>query len=101
MSPLIEELWQVVRSVPPGRCASYGAVGRSLSRPVSGFLVGRWMASCPPDVPWWRIVGKDGRLPVWKRDPGLGSDQRALLEREGVSFIGDHVDMARHELDLV
>ncbi|HVL39311.1 MAG TPA: MGMT family protein [Fimbriimonadaceae bacterium] len=89
----LEELFQIVSSVPRGRCASYGSVGRALSNPVSGYLVGRWMASCPEDIPWWRIVARDGRLPLWKRDPNMSALQRTKLEAEGIRFIGDHVDM--------
>ena len=87
----LDELWTVVRSVPPGCVASYGEVGRALSRPVSGVLVGKWMAACPHDVPWWRIVGKSGDLLVAGRHPELGLLQKQRLEREGVEFDGDRV----------
>jgi alkylated DNA nucleotide flippase Atl1 len=38
------------------------------------------------DVPWWRIVRSDGSL-------AKGARQRALLEAEGIPFVGDRVDM--------
>ena len=41
----LDELWEAVRNVPAGHVVSYGALGGSLSRPVSGYLVGRWMAN--------------------------------------------------------
>ena len=88
----LDELWAVVRSIPAGRVASYGAVGRALENPASGFMVGRWMASCPDGgVPWWRVVNKRGELPIAKRDPRLALDQRARLEDEGVAFEGDFI----------
>jgi alkylated DNA nucleotide flippase Atl1 len=62
-----------------------------MPNPVGGYMVGRWMASCPEDVPWWRVVAKTGHLPVGKRDPRLGIEQRTLLEQEGVTFDGDLV----------
>jgi methylated-DNA-protein-cysteine methyltransferase-like protein len=80
-----------VREIPRGRVSSYGTVGRCLKNPASGFMVGRWMASCPPDVPWWRVVNKQGRLPIGKRAPELALEQRRLLEREGVKFDGDTI----------
>lgn len=89
----LEALWEVVRSIPPGRCASYGDVGSALAEPATGFQVGRWMARCPEDVPWWRVVSKQGRFPITRRHPALGFQQRELLEREGVHFEGDSVDM--------
>lgn len=87
----LEELWLVVRRIPRGFVASYGAVGRSLERPVSGLVVGKWMARAPEGVPWWRVVAADGRIVLSKRDPALGAAQRALLEREGVQFLDDKV----------
>ncbi len=77
-----------VREIPPGRVASYGAVGRSLSGPVSGLIVGGWLAACAPasDVPWWRVAGSDGTLLVARRDVRLALIQRERLEREGVGF---------------
>lgn len=84
--PMLEELWTLVRKVPPGRVASYGAVGRALRNPASGFQVGRWMAQCPEGVPWWRIVAQTGQLPVGKRDPFLASEQALRLQREGATI---------------
>ena len=90
-SPQLKSLWKVVRSIPKGRVASYGAVGRALLNPCSGFLVGRWMASCPEGVPWWRVVNAKGYLPIGKRSPALAIEQRRLLEREKVRFDGDTI----------
>lgn len=92
----LDELWKVVRTIPRGSCASYGDVGRALPNPTSGYQVGRWMASCPEGVPWWRVVSKEGRLPVGKKDPASAMEQKGLLEAEGVSFVEDRVDMDRH-----
>ena len=92
----LDELWNLVRSIPAGKVASYGAVGAALKNPASGFMVGRWMAQCPEGVPWWRVVAKTGSLPIEKVNPYLEMDQRRLLEREGVSFIDDTVDMSSH-----
>ena len=83
---LQEELLDLVRAVPRGRVTHYGALGRALSRPVSGVVVGRWLRATPEDVPWWRVVGRDGRLPILKRDPGLESLQASRLAEEGVGI---------------
>jgi methylated-DNA-protein-cysteine methyltransferase-like protein len=79
-----DTLYELVRRIPAGRVTSYGALGRALENPVSGYLVGRAMGACPPDVPWWRVVARDGSLPVNKRSPELAEEQRAHLAREGV-----------------
>jgi alkylated DNA nucleotide flippase Atl1 len=54
------------------------------------------MAQCPDGVPWWRVVAKTGALPIAKRDPYAEMDQRRLLEREGVRFVDDLIDMDTH-----
>lgn len=92
----LEELWTIVRQIPVGMCAGYGEVGRALSNPVSGYLAGKWMASCPEDVPWWRVVKKDGSFAVGKRDPSLEIEQKRLLRLEGVKIVDDRVDMHEH-----
>jgi methylated-DNA-protein-cysteine methyltransferase related protein len=95
-----EELWDAIRSIPAGRVVSYGNLGRSLSSPASGYFVGRWMAKCPEGLPWWRVVAKDGRLPVWKKNPDLERLQIQHLEAEGVKVVEGKVDMAEFEVDL-
>ncbi len=87
------ELYALVARIPEGRVCSYGLLGRSLAGPVSGVIVGKWMASCPPDLPWWRVVGANGSLPVYSRSPHLGHEQRDRLKGEGVEFEGDSVRM--------
>ncbi len=58
--------------------------------------VGYAMAALPPDtdVPWQRVLHSDGTLAT-RGDPVRAVVQRGLLEREGVQFTGDAVDMAR------
>jgi methylated-DNA-protein-cysteine methyltransferase-like protein len=90
-----EELWQLVRSIPKGRVASYGDLGQALSSPATGFQVGRWMARCPEDLPWWRVVSKQGAFPVGKRDPRLEMEQGDILKREGVEVVEGLIDMNR------
>ena len=93
----LEPLWDLIRQIPEGKVASYGSLGAALKNPVSGFLVGRWMAQCPAGIPWWRVVAKAGTFPIGKRDPNVEWDQRQMLEREGVAFVDDRVDMEAHQ----
>jgi methylated-DNA-protein-cysteine methyltransferase-like protein len=95
----LEPLWQLVRSIPPGKVASYGALGKALRNPVSGLLVGKWMDSSPPDVPWWRVVGKRGDLLVARKGPGFAEQQERLLAEDGITLQEGRVDMATHSID--
>ena len=94
-----EAVYAVVRTVPPGKVVTYGQVaalveGVSLTpREVGGI-----MNTTPPDVPWQRVVGSGGHLPIGKRGAHLKARQRLLLEQEGVTFLpNDCIDMAQHQ----
>ena len=87
-----DALFDLVRRIPVGRATSYGAVGQALDPPISGYLVGRAMAACPPDIPWWRVVARDGTLSTHKRSPELAEEQRRHLLAEGVPMTDLVVD---------
>lgn len=71
-----------VRSTPVGYVRTYGDVSPGAPR-----VAGAALHACEdPTVPWHRIVRADGSL-------AKGQRQRRLLEREGVPFRGDRVDM--------
>jgi alkylated DNA nucleotide flippase Atl1 len=76
-----------VRATPPGFVRTYGDVSPGAPR-----FAGTVLAACEdPAVPWHRIVRADGSL-------AKGERQRALLEAEGVPFLGARVDMRRVRL---
>jgi methylated-DNA-protein-cysteine methyltransferase-like protein len=71
-----------VRATPPGFVRTYGDVAPGAPR-----VAGAVLHDCEDaSVPWHRIVRADGSL-------AKGSDQRRLLEAEGVPFRGARVDM--------
>lgn len=80
------QVHQRARQIPVGKVTNYGSLGASCDPPISGYICGRLMQNTPPDVPWWRVVAKDGTLPTAKRSPELGHEQRTLLRDEGVEF---------------
>ena len=98
---VIAQVWQVTRAIPAGRVLSYGAVGARCDPPISGYVCGRIMIRSHHDVPWWRVVGKDGALPIIKRNPELAREQRTKLEAEGVEFDDEgRVVMERFSAEL-
>lgn len=96
MRPLAEEVYAFVRLVPPGRVTTYGTISRAIGRPRNARLVGWAMRNCPEDVPAHRVVNASGVLSGgWAF--GHPSVQRALLEAEGVRFVGEfRCDLAAH-----
>jgi methylated-DNA-protein-cysteine methyltransferase-like protein len=91
-----EQVYALVRTVPPGRVTSYGTISRLLGRPRSARMVGWAMHHCPRDVPAHRVVMSDGRLSSGYAD-GHPEIQQARLEDEGVVFTGDlQLDIERY-----
>jgi methylated-DNA-protein-cysteine methyltransferase-like protein len=92
-SAFAEAVWAMVRQVPAGRVTTYGELAEAYFGVRRGSRsVGRAMAGCPGDVPWWRVVYSDGGA---KPDPG-GDEQRARLAEEGVPLTPDgRVDWPR------
>lgn len=94
-----EAVYAVVRTVPPGTVVTYGQVADMVAAvAVTARQVGGIMNVSPPDVPWQRVVGAGGHLPIGKRSPLLAGKQRSLLEQEGVEFLPSGcVDMSRFQ----
>ena len=83
---IVAQIYDLARAIPSGRVLSYGALGAQCEPPISGYICGRIMNNVPLGVPWWRVVAKDGALPISKRNPHLAHEQRTKLEAEGVRF---------------
>jgi methylated-DNA-protein-cysteine methyltransferase-like protein len=86
---LITQVYERARAIPAGRVLAYGALGARCDPPISGYICGRIMNQATQDVPWWRVVAKDGSLPISKRNPTLAQEQRDKLQAEGVEFDDD------------
>ena len=87
-------IYAAVRRVPKGRVCSYGGVAQLAKLPRRARLVGTALRNSPSSLklPWYRILTSSGRLAF-----PVGSDpykkQRTHLEREGVEFKRNKVDM--------
>ena len=93
---LIYEILSVVEEIPEGCVATYGQIARLPGREKNARLVGRVLSMAEYDgrYPCHRVVNHAGRTaPGW-------TEQRALLEDEGVTFKPDgHVDLKKHRWD--
>ena len=91
MTPFRTAVLAIVARIPVGRVTSYGAVAAMAGQPRAARGVGWILNRLPPDteLPWWRVVDRDGRLSTYKLPGGAGPLQRALLEEEGVELDED------------
>jgi methylated-DNA-protein-cysteine methyltransferase-like protein len=91
-----EDVWDVVRLIPRGRCTSYGAIAEYLGTKMSARMVGWAMNACPADVPAHRVLNRNGLLTGKHHFPEPGMMQ-AHLEAEGIAVVDDKVqDWDRH-----
>ena len=89
---LAYEILSAVSEIPAGKVASYGQIAALIGREKNARLVGTVLSRSEfyGDYPCHRVVNHAGRpAPGW-------TEQRALLEAEGVTFGADGcVDMKR------
>jgi len=88
MSPFRAAVLNIVARIPEGRVTSYGAVAAMAGQPRAARGVGWILNRLGPDteLPWWRVVNRDGGLSTYKLPGAAGPLQRARLEAEGVPF---------------
>ena len=91
-----QQVYRIVRAVPPGKVTTYGTVAVLAGRPGGARTVGWAMRALQrgSDVPWHRVLNAQGRISLPSPSAEL---QRALLESEGVEFDeSGGLDLARY-----
>lgn len=90
-----EKVYEFTRAIPRGKVATYGQIAKLAGNTKAARAVGALMRCNPdaPDTPCHRVVGSDGRLTGYSAGKGI-STKKALLQREGVRFKGNLVDLS-------
>ncbi len=86
-----EQVYALVRRIPPGKVSSYGRIASMLGRPRAARAVGYALNALSDkkdnpdyaDVPWQRVVNSQGRISIINREQSA-NDQADLLRAEGV-----------------
>jgi methylated-DNA-protein-cysteine methyltransferase-like protein len=86
-----EQVYGVVRSIPPGKVTSYGRIAQMLGAPNAARAVGYALRALKDkaddpdyaDIPWYRVVNSQGRISISNRERGA-QHQAELLRAEGV-----------------
>lgn len=90
-----ELVYSIVAQIPEGRCMTYGQIAALCGKPRGAWEVGQIAHFGPAELPWQRVVNKQGGLALgW---PNGGRDaHRAILESEGVPVSDDYtIDVAK------
>ncbi len=95
-----EKIYEVVKSIPKGKVATYGQVALLAGNPRWARVVGYALHvnPYPGIIPCHRVVNREGRVA-----PGFafgGEDvQRQLLESEGIVFEPDgRIDLEKYSI---
>jgi methylated-DNA-[protein]-cysteine S-methyltransferase len=88
-----QKVWALTARVPRGKVTTYATLARRLGTGACR-AVGMALNRNPyaPWVPCHRVVGSDGSLVGFA---GGLARKRAMLQAEGVPFIGNKVDLAK------
>jgi methylated-DNA-protein-cysteine methyltransferase related protein len=86
-------VYAIVSSIPRGRVMSYGQIAALCGNPRAARIVGGVAHWGDPDLPWQRVVMKDGSLAPGY--PGGTAGHAEALRTEGVEVSEDYkVNMA-------
>ncbi|NQU86171.1 MAG: MGMT family protein [Mariniphaga sp.] len=93
MSDFFEQVYNVVRKIPPGKVTSYGAIATYLGSPGAARMVG-WAMNASSSknefVPAHRVVNRNGLL-TGKRHFDTPKAMEELLENEGINIIDGQI----------
>lgn len=95
---VFERIYEVVKTIPRGKVATYGQVALLAGNPRWARAVGYALHVNPQpgEIPCHRVVNREGR-PAPAFAFGGEGQQRALLEAEGIVFEPDgHVDLQKY-----
>ncbi|HSE28990.1 MAG TPA: methylated-DNA--[protein]-cysteine S-methyltransferase [Candidatus Saccharimonadales bacterium] len=77
-----KKIYELVAKIPAGRLMTYGQVAALCGNPRAARQVGQVAHFGPVDLPWHRVVNREGKLASgW---PGGIHIHRQLLEQENV-----------------
>ena len=95
-----EKIYEVVKSIPEGKVATYGQVALLAGNPRWARVVGYALHVNPYQgiIPCHRVVNREGRVAPGFAFGGEGV-QRQLLEAEGVVFEPDgRIDLEKYSI---
>lgn len=77
-----DRVYKLVSQIPKGRLMTYGQIAALSGAAWAAWEVGQIAHTGPEDLPWWRVVNKQGGLASGY--PGGGRENhKAILELEG------------------
>jgi len=95
---LYQRIFDIVKQIPAGKVTTYGHIARAIGVGMTARMVG-WalnsLAFKNTEIPAHRVVNRLGLL-TGKRYFPTPEYMRERLESEGVTFVGEAVDLDKH-----
>jgi methylated-DNA-protein-cysteine methyltransferase-like protein len=90
-------VYAIVEQIPRGKVTTYGAIAEVLGMKGSSRMVGQALGAVPEDsdLPAQRVINRIGALSGAHHFGGYDR-MRRMLEKEGVTFKREIVDMEKH-----
>src|SRR3982751_4653134 len=82
-SGFAQDVYDLVARIPRGRVMTYGQIAALCGSPRSARIVGQVAHWGPMEIPWWRVVNKQGGLAGGYTTGGREAHRRDL-EADGV-----------------
>lgn len=89
-----QKLETIAKDIPKGKVATYGQLAKLAGSPGASRAVGRICSKnkSPENFPCHRVVASNGKLTGYAFGGIL--KKKSILEKEGVKFLGDVVDLS-------
>lgn len=83
-----QQVYYWVKHIPYGKVSSYGRIAKLAGFPRHARHVSKALGLAHADLqlPWFRVIGSDGRI-AFAPDSPYYSEQEKRLKEEGVKFI--------------
>ena len=88
-----QKIYELAKQIPSGKVATYGQLAKMAGSPGASRAVGMCMSTnqTPETIPCHRVVASNGKLTGYAF--GGISKKKKILEKEGVEFTGDKIDL--------
>lgn len=101
MSNWFTKVYEIVKTIPPGKVMTYGQIAQIIHAPTPRVVGFALHANRSCQVPCHRVVAKDGSLSDGFAFGGR-DEHRFRLEQEGITFTHDgRVEIFKHCIDNV
>lgn len=81
-------VYEAVAQIPKGKVATYGQVAAMAGAAWAAWEVGQIAHTGPSDLPWQRVINKQGGLA--RGYPGGMEGHKQALEADGIEVSGDY-----------